>query len=73
LSGIIGIVITVLIIIPANEIIHQLAETNDINSSLPVMQGLILIVLSIVLTLVGGFIPAKKAAKQDPVKALRTE
>ena len=73
LSGIIGIVITVLIIIPANEIIHQLAETNDINASLPVMQGLILIVLSIVLTLVGGFIPAKKAAKQDPVKALRTE
>lgn len=73
LSGIIGIVITVLIIIPANEIIHQLAETNDINASLPAMQGLILIVLSIVLTLVGGFIPAKKAAKQDPVKALRTE
>ena len=73
LSGIIGIVMTVLIIIPANEIIHRLAETNNINASLPVMQGFILIVLSIVLTLVGGFIPAKKAAKQDPVKALRTE
>lgn len=72
-SGVIGIAITLLILLPGNMIIHSLAGTNDINASLPVISAFILIALSIVLTLIGGLIPAKKAAKQDPVKALRTE
>ncbi|MBR2177009.1 MAG: ABC transporter ATP-binding protein/permease [Clostridia bacterium] len=72
-SGVIGIGVTLLLLIPGNAIIHAIAETNDVNASLPVISAFILIALSIVLTLIGGLIPAKKAAKQDPVKALRTE
>ncbi len=72
-SGIIGIGLTLLMLIPGNAVIHQVAETDDINASLPVLSAFVLIALSIFLTLIGGFIPAKKAAKKDPVTALRTE
>lgn len=72
-SGLLGIGITLLLLIPGNEIIHAVAGTTAVNASLPVMNAVILILLSMLLTLVGGFIPAKKAAKKDPVTALRTE
>ena len=72
-SGTIGIGITLLLLIPANSIIHTLTGTDTVNASLPFSSALLLIALSIILTLMGGFIPAKKAAWKDPVTALRTE
>ena len=72
-SGLIGIGLTLLMLIPGNMLIHVIAESNNVNASLPVIDGAVLICLSVLLTLIGGLIPAKKAAKQDPVKALRTE
>ena len=72
-SGLIGIGITLLMLIPGNAIIHSIADSTNVNASLPILDGVILICLSILLTLIGGLIPSKKAAKQDPVKALRTE
>ncbi len=73
LAGIIGIVLTVLLLIPINGIIHKLAQGVNVTAALPAMSGLILIALSTVLTLIGGLIPSKKAAKEDPVLALRSE
>ena len=72
-AGIIGIGITLLLLIPGNAIIHQLVKTTDVNASLPASSGVILIILSVILTLLGGLIPSRKAAKKDPVTALRTE
>ena len=72
-SGIIGIGITLLTLIPANLIIHSLTGIETINASLPPLAAVILIILSVVLTLIGGLIPSKKAAKKDPVTALRSE
>lgn len=73
LAGIIGVGITLLLIIPINQIIAVLANGVNVKASLPLEAGVILIVLSIVLTLIGGIIPSKKAAKEDPVLALRSE
>ena len=72
-AGVIGIGLTLLLLIPGNAIIHSLAGTTAINASLPVVSGIILIALSVVLTLLGGLIPSRKAAKSDPVAALRSE
>ena len=72
-SGIIGIGTTLLILIPGNMLIQHLTENPDIVAQLPWQNALILILLSMLLTLIGGFIPAKKAAKKDPVIALRSE
>ena len=72
-AGLIGIGVTLLLLIPINQIIHAIAEQDNINATLPVAAGIILVILSIVLTLTGGIIPSKKAAKADPVTALRTE
>ena len=73
LSGIIGIGITLLFIPVINSIIHSLTNNLNINASLPLFGGILLIILSVILTFIGGLIPAKKASKQDPVIALRTE
>lgn len=72
-AGLIGIGLSVLLLIPGNALIHHIAGQNNINAILPVQAAVILILLSIVLTLIGGLIPSKKAAREDPVTALRTE
>ena len=68
-----GIGVTLLLLIPANAVIHAIAGQNNINAVLPVAGGVILVVLSVLLTLIGGIIPSRKAAREDPVTALRTE
>lgn len=73
LAGVIGIGVTELLIIPANLILHALTGQENINAILPPVAAGILILLSIVLTLIGGIIPSRKAAKSDPVTALRSE
>lgn len=73
LAGVIGIGATLLMLVPANMIIHSLAGNNNMNAVLPPVGAVILILLSIVLTLIGGILPARKAAKEDPVTALRSE
>ena len=73
LAGLFGIGITRLLLIPGNYLIHTIADNQSVNAYLPVRSGLILIALSVVLTLIGGIIPSRKAAKSDPVTALRTE
>lgn len=73
LAGVIGIGVALLLLIPGNMIIHAVAGSNDVNASLPVLGAISLIALSTILTLIGGFIPSKKAAKKDPVAALRSE
>ena len=73
LSGIMGIGITLSLIPIINSVIHSLTNNVNINASLPLLGGVLLIILSVILTLIGGLIPAKKASKQDPVIALRTE
>lgn len=73
LAGLIGVGVSLLLLIPGNQLIHHFAGNTQVNAQLPFAAAVILIVLSIILTMIGGFIPAKKAAKSDPVKALRTE
>lgn len=72
-AGLLGIVITLLLLIPGNALIHHLAGTSNINAVLQPVPALVLILLSVILTLIGGLIPSRKAAKSDPVTALRTE
>ena len=72
-AGLIGIGLSLLLLIPGNMIIHHVADNTSVNAVLPPVPAVILIILSVVLTLIGGLIPSKKAAKSDPVTALRTE
>ncbi len=72
-AGAIGIIVTVLLCIPANIIIHSLTGINSLNAVLPWAAGLILVLISMFLTFIAGLIPSKLAAKKDPVVALRTE
>ena len=72
-SGLIGVGVTLLLNIPINSIIHSLTGNMAINAQLPAGNAIILIVLSMILTLIGGLIPSKQAAKKDPVIALRSE
>ena len=72
-SGAMGVGITLLLILPINALIHSLTNNPDISAQLPVTGAIILVVLSVLLTLIGGLIPSKQAAKKDPVIALRSE
>ncbi len=72
-SGILGIGISLLLLIPINSVIHSLLGVNNVNASLPIPSAIILIILSMLLTIIGGLIPSRKAAKKDPVTALRTD
>lgn len=73
LSGLIGVGSSYLLIIPINAIIHSLAGSDFINAVLPSKYAIILVIISVFLTIISGLIPAKQAAKQDPVIALRSE
>ena len=72
IAGTLGILITLLLNIPINIIVKNITDISNL-SKLPFMGAIILIILSTILTIVGGFIPAIYASKKDPVEALRTE
>lgn len=72
-AGAMGIGITLLLLIPANSIIRSLADGVNVKAALPPVAAVVLIGLIVVLTLLGGLIPSRKAAKSDPVTALRTD
>ena len=72
-AGLIGILITVLLNIPINIIVHNLTGIMALNSTLPPLGGAALVAISVFLTYIAGLIPSGPAAKKDPVEALRTE
>ena len=72
-SGILGIGITLLLLIPINNVIQTISKIEDLSAVLPLESAGVLILISIVITVIGGFIPSRSAAKKDPVEALRTE
>lgn len=71
-AGLIGIGVTVLLNIPINAVIHHFAGLTGV-AKLPVTGGALLVVISVVLTMIGGLIPSRVASKKDPVEALRSE
>lgn len=72
-AGVLGIGVSLLALIPINAIIEKLSGLAELEAQLPLASSVVLIVISIVITIIGGLLPAKKAAKKDPVIALRTE
>ena len=64
---------SLLALFPINVIIENVSGLTDLKAQLPLQSSIILIAISIVITILGGLLPAKKAAKKDPVIALRTE
>ncbi len=73
LAGTIGIVVSEILIVPINIIIRTVTNQDGIRAVLPIRYALILILLSVVLTMIAGLLPSRKASKSDPVTALRTE
>lgn len=73
LAGLFGVGISLFLLIPINALIHKLAESDDVSAVMPWAAAIVLVLLSIFLTFVGGLIPSKSASRQDPVTALRTE
>ena len=73
LSGLLGVGVTYAAIPPINALIHNVTGNMDINAVLPTKYAIILVLISVFLTIIAGIIPSKKASKQDPVIALRTE
>ncbi len=72
-AGGIGVIVSVLLSIPINMLIHILTKDEKINAVLPILSAFILIGISVLLSIIAGRIPARIAAKKDPVVALRTE
>ena len=72
-SGVIGIGVTLLLIIPINLIVHHLTNIQSLNAILPAAGAIILVLISMFLTFIAGLIPSGIAARKDPVEALRTE
>jgi len=72
-SGLLGVVVTYLLCIPINIVMHNITKINNLSAYLPVPAAIILVVISVCLTLIAGIIPSRSAAKKDPVVALRTE
>ena len=72
-SGLLGVIITMLLCIPVNAIIQALTDIGNIRAFLPIPVAVILVFISVILTLIAGIIPSRSAAKKDPVEALRTE
>ena len=72
-SGLIGVLVTYLLCIPINAVLHKLTGIATLGAKLPLLVAIILILISMTLTLVAGVIPSRSAAKKDPVEALRTE
>ena len=72
-SGVMGIILSEILLIPGNMIIQKVSNGTNVVARLPLSAAFVLIVLATVLTILGGFIPAKGASKSDPVKALRSE
>jgi len=72
-SGLLGVVLTMLLCIPINAILHHLTGIGNLNAYLPLPVGVTLIAISMLLTLIAGIIPSRSAAKKDPVAALRAE
>ena len=73
IAGLIGIGVTVILTIPINKIIYNITGGVEVVTKLPFMAGLILVVISVILTMVGGLIPSKFASKKDPAVVLRSE
>ena len=72
-SGLLGVVITYLLCIPINLILHVITGISNLNAILPIGAAVVLVIISVCLTLISGIIPSKSAAKKDPVTALRSE
>lgn len=73
LSGLLGVLVTILLNIPISKIIQNVTNISYIKSSLPIKAGIILVIISVLLTLLAGIIPSSIAAKKDPVEALQSE
>jgi putative ABC transport system permease protein len=72
-SGLTGVLVTYLLCIPINLILHALTNIENLSAQLPVPVAVLLVLISVLLTLIAGIIPSRSAAKKDPVVALRTE
>lgn len=71
-AGMMGIIVTIILNIPINMVIKHLAGLEHV-AKLPLYGGIILVLISVILTMIGGLIPARVASKKDPVEALRSE
>ncbi len=72
-SGALGVIITYLLCIPINLILHKVTGISNLNAVLPLSVAIVLVLISVLLTMISGLIPSRSAAKKDPVIALRTE